>query len=919
VSSRIHAQRFIGQRLPRKEDARLLTGRGTYVDDVSVKRMLHAAFVRSPIARGRILSIDSSAALQLEGVHSVLTHADIARFDVKMHSFYMLPVERDVPALPKERVDYAGHPVAIVLADTRALAEDAAGLVVVDYAEEDPVVTIDDARNGPLTHLDTQSNVAAMMGEDEIDPDLDKLLKSAPHLVERTVVHQRISQSPMEGRGVVAVPEGAEELTLHITCQSPHLVARHVTLSLGLPNMSVRVLAKDVGGSFGFKNHPWLEEMAAIMAALITGRPVKWIEDRLENLTASNQAREQEMTLRLAFDKDGRLLGGWGDYDSNNGALPQGADPNLAVHMFMWTAYKIPAYGFATRAWYTNTAGLGAYRGPWAMESLVREVTLDAAARQIGLDPVEIRRRNLIQREDLPLTNALGLPIDDVSTAECLEALVEKIDLPAFRAKQAEARKQGRYLGVGFSAYVEPTGTAGSMAVMTGELAQIRIEPTGKVTASLSTHSQGHGTQTTMAQIIAEQVGVPYEDVTVFEGDSAHGGFSPGAAGSRQAVVSGGAASQAARILNAKVRKVAGHLLNANPEDVRIENGMVSVMGAPEMTRSLREISEIAYGEPARLPPGHETGLEAQIRYSPPAAMTLTSAAHACFVEVDPDTGFVKITRWVASEDVGVMINPAVVEGQIAGGLAQAIGMVLLEEAGYDERGNPVAATFKDYLLPTIFDVPDFEYVHCDRPANNEGGFRGVGEGGAIVGPPAVVNAIADALAPFGEVPLDLPLTPSKLLAVIEGRPQPPRPRSRFTGGAGVGPAAAPSPDLRDMPAAAAVLPGGAQAAVAEAAAEARIDGAWKMTLATPMGPQEMTGHFQTDGGKLTGRLDSDQGSQDFEGAVEGARLKWEMKVTQPMPITLKYDVLIEGDQLTGKVKMGAFGNAKLTGTRAQA
>jgi carbon-monoxide dehydrogenase large subunit len=423
----------------------------------------------------------------------------------------------------------------------------------------------------------------------------------------------------------------------------------------------------------------------------------------------------------------------------------------------------------------------------------------------------------------------------------------------------------------------------------------------------MSTHSQGHGTATTMAQIIAERLGVTYEDVTVFEGDSSHGGFSPGAAGSRQGVIAGGAAIMASDLLAAKVKQFAAHLLGASLEAIRIEDGMVNVDKAPEKSRSLRWIAEIAYGEPDRLPPGFEAGLEAQYRYQPPP-MTLASAANACVVDVDAETGFVKILRWISSEDCGTAINPAVVEGQIAGGLAQAIGMVLLEEMSFDARGNPTAATYKDYLLPAISDIPDFEFIHANTPSKTVGGMRGVGEGGAIIGPPTLVNAIADALAPFGEVPVELPLTPAKLLGVIEGR--------NLTGVAGH----ANTKITREVAAVGgAAPPGGAQAEEAAAPAASRaspIDGDWKMVLATPMGPQEMTGHFETDGRSLEGYLSSPAGRQAFTGAVEGNRVKFDLKVEKPMKITLKYDVAVEGDRLTGKVKMGIFGSAKLTGER---
>ena len=891
------ATRYIGERVLRKEDPRLLTGRGQFVDDISLPGMLHVAFARSGIARGRILSIGTAEARDLPGVHAVFTWEDLKAQPVQMLSFFFTPSEVPCTPLADGRVAYVGEPVALVIADSRAIAEDAASLVVVDYDEEDPVVTIADARTGPPVHPTTEHNIAAQMGDDEIDEDLAAALASAPHRVRHTVVHQRISQSPMETRGVVATRDGPEELTLYITCQSPHLIARWVSIALGLPQSAIRVIAKDVGGSFGLKNHPWKEETAVIVAALLFGRPLKWIEDRYEALTSSNQCREQEMTLDIGFDAQGHLVAAHGDYSVNNGAYPQGADANVAVHVFLWAAYKLPAYGFLTRGWYSNTPGLAAYRGPWAMETLIRETALDRAAKQIGIDPVEIRRRNLVRLADQPRMTPFGMELADITPAECLEKLLQHFDVAAFRKEQAEARAQGRYLGLGFATYIEPTGSAGSMAPMTGELAQLRIEPTGKVTATMSTHSQGHGTATTMAQIIADRLGVAYEDVTVYEGDNTRGGFSPGAAGSRQGVIAGGAAIKASELLADKVRTLAAHLSNASPESVRIEGGMIHVDGAPEMSRPMRELAEIAYGEPARLPPGLEAGLEAQYRYTPPP-VTFTSAAHACVVEVCAETGFVKILRWISSEDCGTVINPAVVEGQIAGGLAQAIGQVLLEDMPFDARGNAKAATYKDYLIPAISDVPDFEYVHANTPSQSVGGMRGVGEGGAIIGPPTLVNAISDALEPFGGIgDFALPLTPSRLLDVIEGR------------------------DISGNSAVAALVAEPEPEAVAVTApastGEVRVDGEWQITMSTPMGPQEMTAHFRSEGASVSGELVSDQGSQGFAGTLDGNRIRFDLAVEKPMKLTLKYDITIEDDALTGKAKMGMFGSAKLKGTRA--
>lgn len=896
--SSLGATRWIGKRVPRKEDPRLLTGRGQFVDDVTLPGTLHVAFARSPIARGRIVSIDTAAAREMPGVHAVLTMADLAARPITMLSFFFTEAEIPVTPLADGHVSYVGEPVVMVIAETRAQAEDAASLVEIAYEELDPVVTIAQARAAGPIHPGIDSNVAAEIGDEEIEDELeDRLAGSALRLSHR-IIHQRISQSPMETRGVLASRDGPEELTLWITCQSPHLVARWVSLALGLPDSAIRVIAKDVGGAFGLKNHPWKEECAVIVAALLLGKPLKWIEDRYEALTASNQAREAEMTLQAGFDAEGRLTGSHGIYDCNNGAFPQGADSNIAVHMFVWAAYKQPAYAFVSRGWYTNTNGLAAYRGPWAMESLARETLLDRAARRLGIDPVEIRRRNLVYRTDQPAMTSMGIPLEDITPGECLEKLLDHFDMAAFRREQAAARAEGRYLGVGIASYVEPTGSAGSMAPMTGELAQVRIEPTGKVTATLSTHSQGHGTATTMAQCIADRLGVRYEDVTVFEGDSARGGFSPGAAGSRQGVIAGGAAIRCSEMLADKVRTLAAHLLNASVESVVIDHGMVRVDGAPEMARPLAEIAAIAYGEPDRLPPGFESGLEMQFRYQPPP-MTFTSATHLAVVEVDAETGFVAILRWISSEDCGTVINPAVVEGQISGGLAQAIGMVLLEEMPYDARGNPQAATFKDYMLPSISDVPTFEFVHADTPSQTIGGMRGVGEGGAIIGPPTLVNAIADALTPFGELgDVVLPLTPARILDVIEQRD--------------ISGVHAPEPVTVE-----AVVAAPEPVVAVPVASSAGPEGDWNMVLKTPMGPQAMLAHFDVEGTALSGYLSAPEGRQDFAGGTaEGNRLRFDLKVEKPMKITLKYDLEVSGDAITGKCKMGMFGSAKVTGER---
>lgn len=761
------AGRYIGQRILRKEDLRLLTGRGQFVDDISIPGVLHVAYVRSEIARGRIISMDLEAARALPGVHAVLTAADLGQFNVRLSNMH-LHENNGPPTYPltAEFVRYVGDPIAMVVAESRYIAEDAVALVFVEYEEEDPLITVEDAMTGPLVHPERDSNLLLQIGLPP-NPEFDNIVAGAAHVVSSTLRHQRIAQSTMETRGVVSNPTGMGELTVYIGCQSTHIASAAIAIAFGLSENSVRVIAKDVGGGFGLKAQPWREEIGAIAASLLLRRPVKWIEDRFEALTTSCPARESDITLTMAFDKDAKLLALDCQYNSNNGAYPHMPDAGMPVMMFMPGPYRIPAYRFVGKAWFTNTVGLGGYRAPWAIESLARESLFDKAAREIGIDPIEIRRRNLLTSSEVPTRNPLGIEIDNITPIECLDNLLTKIDVAAFRAEQAEARKQGRYLGLGLATYIEPTAANGIFPLFSDH-AQIRMDHAGKVTANLSTHSQGHGIETTHAQILAEQLGVNVDDVTIFQDDSARSGFGPGGAGSRQAVVAGGAVIRASRLLITKLRAIAAHVLNANPDDVSIENGMVKVAGAEAMTRPLHEIAALAYGDPKRLPPDMESGLEVQYRYAAPRMFTHATAAHACVVEVDPETAFVKILRWISSEDCGVQINPAIVEGQIAGGLTQAIGVVLHEEFTIDARGNPTAVTFKDYHLPSISDVPTFEYTHITTPSDSEGGFRGVGEGGMIIGGPTLLNAVADAMLPFGALPEDLPMTPSKLHKLMQ-------------------------------------------------------------------------------------------------------------------------------------------------------
>ncbi|MBV1688967.1 xanthine dehydrogenase family protein molybdopterin-binding subunit [Novosphingobium sp. G106] len=763
----VQAARFTGQRIARKEDRRLLTGRGTYVADITLAGMLDVAFVRSEVAKARIRGIDLSAARTIPGVHSIFTIDDLEKVPCRVHSLFATPetVMPDTPLLAKGRVAFVGDPIVMIIAENRYIAEDAASLVMIDYEIEDPVITIADAASGPLVHPELGSNVGEHFALPR-DPEIEAVFAAAAHVVVGTVRHQRQAISPMETRGVVASRQGVADMIIHLSCQSPQMAARYFTMAFNLPETQFRVISKDVGGAFGLKVQPGREECAVVAASYILSRPVRWIEDRLENLTSACQAREQEMTVKLAFDKDARLLAADVSFDGNAGAWPTMIDAGVAAGMYFSGPYRLPKYAFEGRGWYSNTPGLGAYRGPWLMETIGRETVMDKAARQIGIAPEELRRRNVIHRHELPLILPTGISLRDVTPAETLEQALEATGLAAFRTEQAAARAEGRYLGLGMAVYIEPTTMP--LGVMTSDTAQIRIEPTGKVTAVISTHSQGHGTETTMAQLIADTLGVPMNDVTIHEDDSSQGGFGVGAGGSRQAVAGGGASLRAADILKTKVKRIAAHMLNANPDDIYLEQGMARVHGVPETEMSLVRIANVAYFDPDRLPADMDVGLEVQYRYRPPGPAIFSNASHVCICEVDIETGQVSVLRWITSEDCGNIINPAIVEGQIAGGIAQGIGGVLLEEICFDSAGNPTTVTFKDYLLPTLYDVPEIEFHHIVTPSASEGGFKGVGEGGAIIAPAAVINAVADALSPFGIECLELPLSPPRLVRLID-------------------------------------------------------------------------------------------------------------------------------------------------------
>jgi len=763
----ITGARFIGERVHRKEDGRLLTGRGTYIDDVVVAGMLHAAFVRSNVARGRITRLDTSRAKDMPGVAAVYTAADLDRLNCSFsNAVFDMPgcPAPDDGLLARSDVRFVGQPIVIVVAESRAVAEDAAAVVEVEYTTEQAVVGIAAAKTGAPVHDGFANNLVNAQDSGPND-EIDKVFAGAAHVVEETVRNCRQAHMPMETRGLVVSPDGTGDLTIHRACQSPQVSALQVAQIFKLEQGQVRVIAKDVGGAFGLKMTSQRDEMAVVAAAILLRRPVKWIEDRLENLVAAGQSREDQMHVRLAFDADHRLLAADVDYDCDFGAFPYAIQSSASLVTPMFPGpYHLPHYRWKAQAWYTNTNGLAPYRGPWMLEMLAREIMFDVAARKMGVDPLELRRKNIIGKGEQPFQMPSGIVLTDVSPRETMEMTVGAIDIAAFRREQAEARKEGRYLGLGIANGIEPTTV--SFGYFASDVAHVRVEANGRVTAMTTTFSQGHGTATSLAQIIAERLGVSFEDVTVVEGDSSRTGFGPGAGGSRQAVAGGGAAMIASDKLRDKIQRIAAYAYNASPESIRIEGGVITVEGSPEIRSSVAAIAQLAYAAPDRLPPDMELGLETHHRYQPPP-MVFANATHACICEVDVDTGKVSILRWIAGSDCGEMINPGIVEGQIAGGVVQGIGGVLFEHAPYDEAGQPMAVTLKDYLLPTALNVPRIEYKHMCTPSSTPGGFKGVGEGGAMISPPTLVNAIADALAPFGKTWVEMPLSPDRIICGI--------------------------------------------------------------------------------------------------------------------------------------------------------
>ena len=770
-----------GQRVVRKEDARLLTGRGRFVADVRLDRMVHAAFVRSPIAHGVVGVVDVDDALALEGVVAVATGADPDLAGLALTATSALPshVETAQPLLATDKVRFQGEAVAIVVAADRYVAEDAVELVAVDYDELPAHVDAVAAHGADLAPVHDAAPDNVLIGRVFDAGDVDRALATSELVIERSYRTNRHAGVPLEGRGVVADwDEGAETLTLHVTTQAPHMHRGAVAEALGLAEHQVRLVTGDTGGGFGSKVPLYTEYLVVAQLARRLGRPVSWVEDRMEHLQCSAHARDHHYHVRAGFDSAGRLLVVDATLTANVGAYSgfpwtAGLEPLMAGGL-LTGPYKLDHYRCDVRGVATNTGVAGPYRGVARPATVfVMERLLDDAAAALDLDPVEIRRRNLVTPDDLPYTAPTRLVHDSKTYVACLDQVVERVDYDGFRTRQAVAAREGRFVGVGFSCYNELTGlgqkaSAGPrLPFRTGhECVTVRLDTGGKIRVFSGTTSQGQGLETTIAQVVAAELGVDVDDVAVEMGDTAKIQFGLGAFASRQGVIGSGAATVASRAVREKILTIAAHLLEAEPSWLTIDGGFIHTADAPSVGVTIEEVCRVAFLEPHRLPWGTEPGLEAT-RFYDPITGTFAAGAQAAVVEVDVATGTVDLQRLVVVEDTGRMINPMIVEGQVEGAAAQGIGGTLYEHLVYDDRGQLLTGSLMDYLLPSAVDVPPIELGHVADPADNLNGVRGVGEGGTLGPYAAITNAVCDALRPLGVTIDELPLSPDRVRAAI--------------------------------------------------------------------------------------------------------------------------------------------------------
>jgi len=771
------AIRGIGHSVKRLEDGRFIRGRGNYVEDIVLPRMLHLEFLRSPLAHARIRSIDTSAAEAVPGVVAVVTGELLAQHNLA----WMPTLSGDTQAvLATDKVRFQGQEVAAVIAESPYVAKDATELIDVDYEPLEPVTSPQQAlaEGAPVIRDDKEGQASNHIysweaGDREAT---DRALAQADRVISLDTFYPRCHPAPLECCGCVAdVDAGTGKTTIYMTSQAPHAHRTLFAIVTGLPEHKIRIVSPDIGGGFGNKVPIYPGYVVATAASLLLGRPVKWIEDRTGNLISTGFARDYHMHGELAV-KDGRMSGLRVKLLSDNGAFFADAQPTkLKAGLFhiVTGSYDIPAAHVETEGAYTNKAPGGvAYRCSFRVTeaSYLIERLVQTAAYELGEDPVEFRRKNFIRPDQFPYKSATGFTYDSGDYEAALDLALEKLGYEELKREQAEARKQGKLIGVGIATFTEVVG-AGHGAdydiagLRMNDGAELRIHPTGKAVLKLSVKSQGQGHETTFAQIVAEELGLQPEDVEVQEGDTDHTPYGLGTYASRSTPVSGAATSMVARKLRKKAQAIAAHLLEASEDDLEWSEGRFSVRGAPEKSTSIQDIAFAAY---TNIPEGMEGGLEGVHYYDPPN-MTYPFGTYAVVVEIDRGTGAWKVRKVVAVDDCGVRINPMIVEGQIMGGLTEGFAIAAMELIDFDEDGNCIGANFMDYLIPTSWETPAFELGMTETPSPHHPlGAKGIGESATVGAPAAFVNAVVDALAHTGVRNLEMPVTSDKVWEALK-------------------------------------------------------------------------------------------------------------------------------------------------------
>ncbi|GCE24744.1 aldehyde dehydrogenase [Dictyobacter alpinus] len=770
---------MLGTPIKRREDPRLITGQATYVDDIKLLGMLHMTVLRSPYGHARITSINTDSARQLPGVVAVYTAQDIKGTVGNIPVAAPLPphitkgMGRRIP-LAEGKVRFYGDPVAIVVAENRYIARDALDLIDVDYEPLPAVIDVEKAMqpDSPLLYEDFKTNVAVSMhpSSEDIDKIFAETVANGGVIVKERFVNQRLAPSPMETRGVVAEFRKSDKaLNLWSSSQIPHLLRNYLAEQMGLEQHQVRVIVPEVGGGFGCKLNIYPEEALASFAAMKTGRPVKWIEDRDENLAATIHGRDQINYLEAAATKDGKVVGLKFNIISDMGSYLQFFTDIIAISFtlpMLSGCYDIPNIYNTCDIVFTNKAPTDAYRGAGRPEAAYMvERAMDIVADKLKRDPAEIRLLNFVQPEQFPHTMATGALYDSGNYAAALEKAMDMIEYDKLREEQKQKRAQGKLMGIGISSYVEICGIGPKGTAPFGlyESARVRIEQTGTVMVYTGSSPHGQGEETTFAQIVGSELGIPQEKVLILHGDTDSTPEGRGTYGSRTTAVGGSAVFQATLRLKEKMKTIAAAMLEASASDIELEDGKFTVAGSPQKSISFNKVAAAA-NTSNTLAPGIEPGLETTVFFEPEAC-TFPFGTHICVVEVDKDTGEAKITRYIAVDDCGRQLNPLIVAGQVHGGIVQGVGQAMYEEVVYNEDGQLLTSTFMDYAMPIAPELPHFELGHTVTPTNvNPLGVKGVGEAGTIGSTPAVAAAIADAL---GVAHIDMPLKSEKLWRII--------------------------------------------------------------------------------------------------------------------------------------------------------